>query len=86
MMTPDRPMFGLADINADKLKISARATPSLAIKGVNVGRTLSTVSEAVGGSGGGHDVSAAARIPRERMDEFLIKLEQALAEGAVCVT
>jgi single-stranded-DNA-specific exonuclease len=86
MITPDRPMFGLADINADKIKISARATPSLAIEGVNVGRTLSKVSDAVGGSGGGHDVSAAARIPRERMDEFLIKLEQALADGTVCVT
>lgn len=86
MMTPDRPMFGLADINADKLKVSARATPSLAIQGVNVGRTLSKAAEAVGGSGGGHDVSAAARIPRERMDEFLIKLEQALAEATVCDT
>jgi RecJ-like exonuclease len=86
MMRPDRPMFGLADINANKLKISARGTPALAINGVNVGRTLSKVSEAVGGSGGGHDVSAAARIPRERMDEFLIKLEQALGEATACVT
>jgi len=82
MVTVDRPVFGIADINANKLKVSARATPSLAIRGVNVGRTLAKVAEAVGGSGGGHDVSAAARIPRERMDEFIVKLDQAFVEAA----
>jgi len=81
LVAADRPVVGMADINANRLKVSARATPSLAIKGVNVGRTLAKVAEAVGGSGGGHDVSAAARIPRERMDEFIVKLDQAFAEA-----
>ena len=81
MVVADRPIVGIDDINANRLKVSARATPSLAIRGVNVGRALARVAEAVGGSGGGHDVSAAARVPRERMDEFVVKLGQAFAEA-----
>ena len=81
LVAADRPVVGVADINANRLKVSARATPSLAMGGVNVGRALAKVAEAVGGSGGGHDVSAAARIPRERMDEFIVKLDQAFSEA-----
>jgi single-stranded-DNA-specific exonuclease len=51
------------------------------MEGVNVGRALAKVAESVGGSGGGHDVSAAAWIPRERADEFIAKLDQALSEA-----
>lgn len=81
LVVADRPIVGISNINANRLKVSARATPSLAIRGVNVGRTLAKVAEAVRGSGGGHDVSAAARVPRERMDEFVVKLGQAFAEA-----
>jgi len=81
LVAADRPVVGVADINTNRLKVSARATPSLAMGGVNVGRVLAKVAEAVGGSGGGHDVSAAARIPRERMDEFMVKLDQAFSEA-----
>lgn len=78
LITTDRPIVGIADASADKLKISARSTPDLAMQGIDVGRALARAAEAVGGDGGGHDVSAAARIPRERMNEFLAKLEQLL--------
>jgi RecJ-like exonuclease len=81
LVAADRPVVGMANINENRLKVSARGTPTLAMRGVNVGRTLTKVAEAVGGSGGGHDVSAAARIPRERMDEFIVKLDQAFAEA-----
>jgi RecJ-like exonuclease len=81
LVVADRPIVGITNINTNRLKVSARSTPSLAIRGVNVGRALARVAEAVGGSGGGHDVSAAARVPRERMDEFVVKLDQAFAEA-----
>ncbi len=78
LITTDRPIVGLADTSAEELKVSARSTPGLAMQGVNVGRALASAARAVGGEGGGHDVAAAARIPRERMNEFLAKLDQVL--------
>lgn len=78
LLTTDHPIVGIADAGADKLKISARSTHDLAMQGIDVGRALAGAAGAVGGDGGGHDVSAAARIPRERMNEFLAKLEQLL--------
>lgn len=81
IIATDRPVVGLVDAGAEELKVSARATPGLAMGGVNVGLALARAAEAVGGEGGGHDVSAAARIPRGRTDEFLAMLDQTLAGG-----
>ncbi len=78
LVATDRPVVGMANGEGDELKISARATPGLAMEGLNLGLILTRVAGEVGGDGGGHDVSAAARIPRERMDEFMAKLDQAL--------
>ena len=77
----DKPVVGIVDGETGDVKISARATPGLAMQGLNVGDVLSRVAADVGGSGGGHDVAAAARVPRERMDEFIAKLDQALTEA-----
>jgi RecJ-like exonuclease len=81
LIATDRPIVGIADVGADELKVSVRSTPGLAMQGIDVGRALARAAEAVGGDGGGHDVAAAARIPRERMDEFIIKLDQTLSGG-----
>jgi RecJ-like exonuclease len=81
LIATDRPVVGIADGEGGDIKISVRATPGLAMQGLNVGGVLSKVAAEVGGSGGGHDVAAAARIPRERMDEFIAKLDQALTEA-----
>jgi RecJ-like exonuclease len=81
LIATDRPIVGIADIGVDELKVSARSTPSLAMQGIDIGRALARAAEAVGGDGGGHDVAAAARIPRERRDEFIIRLDQTLSGG-----
>jgi single-stranded-DNA-specific exonuclease len=81
LIATDRPVIWIADGDGKgDVKISARATPGLAMHGLNMGGVLSKVAFEIGGSGGGHDVAAAARIPRERMDEFIAKLDQALTE------
>jgi RecJ-like exonuclease len=77
----DKPVVGIADGEEGDVKISVRATPGLAMQGLNIGDVLSKVAADVGGIGGGHDVAAAARVPRERMDEFIAKLDQALTEA-----
>jgi RecJ-like exonuclease len=81
MVDIGRPIFGIVDTPSGELKISARGTPKLAMEGLNIGSALEKVATEVGGTGGGHDVAAAARIPKERMDEFLTKLNQSLAEA-----
>jgi RecJ-like exonuclease len=77
----DRPILGIVDATAGLVKISARGTPKLAMEGVDVGRAIGIAAAEVTGTGGGHDVAAAARIPKERLDEFLTKFGHNLSEG-----
>lgn len=78
LLAADLPVVGISDSGPEKLKISARGTPSLAVRGVNVGRAIREAAKAVDGFGGGHDVSAAAWVPRKRLEEFLQRLDEAL--------
>ncbi len=77
LLSTELPVIGLSDVANGQIKISARCTQMLTKKGVNLGHVLSKTAPEVGGFGGGHDVAAAARIPRERMDEFITKLDGA---------
>ncbi len=81
LIPTEHPVFGLVDVGNGELKVSARSTLGLAMQGVNVGRAISNAASEVGGRGSGHDVAAAGKIPQERMDEFLDKLDQALSKG-----
>lgn len=73
----DRPVLGLADYGTDWLKVSARAPHPSTKGGPHIGNVLGEVSKKLGGHGGGHDVAAAALLPRERMDEFVSKVDRA---------
>jgi RecJ-like exonuclease len=77
----NRPILGITDAASGMVKISARGTPKLAMEGTDVGKALEKAVAQVAGFGGGHDVAAAARVPKERLDEFLVKLNYALSEG-----
>ncbi len=77
LLPPEQPVVGMADASDGWVKVSARGTPKLSA-GVNLGQAMSKAAAGVGGFGGGHDVSAAARIPRSRLDEFVIKLDNAM--------
>jgi len=78
LVETDRPVIGLVD-SGNELKVSARATPRYAMEGGVLGETIRRVALDLGGSGGGHDTAAAARVPLKRKDEFISKLDQALA-------
>ena len=73
----DRPLIGLADIG-EEVKVSGRATFHLTAKGINIGRILNEAAKAVGGEGGGHDVSGAAYIPKDKVEEFVREVERCL--------
>jgi len=70
-----KPVFAL-NIEEDHIKVSARVNPQLVKRGIDLGRALSVVSEKFGGSGGGHNVAAGARIPKQHMDPFIKALNQ----------
>jgi len=50
-------------------------------RGLNIGKALKEIgSEIEGVEGGGHKVAAGARIPAEKIDEFLLILERKFEE------
>jgi RecJ-like exonuclease len=71
----NHPIFGFAD-SGELLKISARANKDLADKGLDLSVVVKAAAESVGGSGNGQTVTAAASIPKSRMEEFLDLAEE----------
>jgi single-stranded-DNA-specific exonuclease len=81
LIPTDRPVLGMVDEGSGVVKVSARSTAGLAMQGIDVGRALAKSAAKVGGHGSGHDVAAAARIPWERMDEFVKELVHAFSSA-----
>lgn len=78
----DRPVLAFADDKDDPemLKVSARANWNLVRRGIHLGNAMSKESRKLGGEGGGHDIAAGARIPRERKEEFLNAVNKSFGE------
>lgn len=75
----DLPLIGIGDLGENRIKVSARASSKYV--GPDIGEILGKVSRELGGSGGGHDVAAAARLLRERKDEFVKKVDHQMNES-----
>jgi len=73
IIPPDKPVLALADDKDDAAmkKVSARANWGLIRKGIHLGNAMRSACEKVEGEGGGHDIAAGARIPKEKENEFL---------------
>ena len=69
---PYKPILGFAVGPDDTIKISARCSRLLVLKGINLGKVLKNVCEKVGGIGGGHFPAAGGYIPEEKVDKFLM--------------
>ncbi len=78
IISPDKPILAFADDKDDRLKvkISARANWGLVRSGIHLGNALRENSRIFGGEGGGHNIAAGARIPREKIDEFLRNMNE----------
>ena len=70
-------MLGIAKAD-EGLKISARTTRSLVLRGINLAQALKTASGEVGGEGGGHNIAAGAFIPDGELETFLDLMEKEL--------
>jgi len=80
LVEEDRPLIGLAEAGEGEVKVSGRATFYLTALGINIGKVMNEAARAVGGDGGGHDVSGAAYIPKERMEDFIREVERCLPQ------
>ncbi len=69
----NKPILAFANDKDDKskVKVSARANWGLIRRGIHLGNAMRTGSEEFGGEGGGHDIAAGARIPKDKKEEFL---------------
>ncbi len=77
--TRSKPIFGLS--NADGVvKVSARGTPELVRRGLNLGSAIREASEQVGGTGGGHNIAAGGQIPSGKEDAFLSIVDAIVAK------
>jgi RecJ-like exonuclease len=69
--------FGMTD--EGEMKISGRGNYDLVRAGLKLGGGLNEASKEFGGEGGGHDVAAGAKIPPEKRDEFLKRMDEIVA-------
>jgi len=78
IIPPDKPVLAFAIDNEDatKLKVSARANWDLIRRGIQLGDAMRSESARYGGEGGGHDIAAGARIPRDAKEDFLTSVDE----------
>ncbi len=62
-------------VDEETVKVSARGTRELVLKGLDLSIAIRVASEKVGGSGGGHRIAAGASIPLGKEMEFLDAIE-----------
>ncbi len=68
---PDRPIVAFAEKDEEGLKVSARGSPTLVRRGLDLSVVMGESAAAVDGEGGGHDVAAGATIPEGSERAFL---------------
>ena len=70
------PILAFAETDDGDLKVSARGTPRLVARGLDLSVVMSEAAEAVGGEGGGHDVAAGATVPGDARESFLARADE----------
>lgn len=75
-----KPIIGFTPVNGDSdgIKVSLRCSRLLAYDGIHFGNIIRKVAGKVGGNGGGHSVACGAYIPGDKMDKFLLTLDEYL--------
>lgn len=82
VFSQEKPIIAIAKDNDDEtmLKVSARANWSLVRKGIHLGNAMKISSEFFGGEGGGHNIAAGARIPKDKKEDFLLFINKIFKE------
>jgi len=74
---PYRPILAFAQTEGG-IKISARCSRLLSLKGINLGKIMREACAHVGGTGGGHAMACGGYIPEGEMERFLKEFEERL--------
>jgi RecJ-like exonuclease len=77
---PDRPIVAFADKEEEGVKVSARGSPTLVRRGLDLSVVMGESAAAVDGEGGGHDVAAGATIPEGSKRAFLDRADAIVGE------
>ena len=70
MLKQDKPLIGF-NVGMGDTKVSSRGSRRQVERGLNLSLVMKESAEAVGGSGGGHDIAAGAVIPRGKEKQFV---------------
>jgi len=76
---PYKPIVGMARTSAG-VKVSARSSRILVLKGVDMASAIRVAALSVGGRGGGHTVACGATIPEEEKEKFIKVFEKELVK------
>jgi len=77
----NKPIIALARNSDGTIKASGRGTSYLVRRGLNIGAALKEIGLILPGvEGGGHKIAAGAKIPEEKIEEFLDLLEKKFEE------
>jgi len=77
---PYKPLVGFGH-QGEGYKVSARCSRILVLQGIDMAESMTPAAEAVGGSGGGHNVACGAYIPDNKLDKFIELFEKNLLEA-----
>jgi len=73
-------VLGVAEAEKDKIKASCRAKKEAVENGLNLGHIIEEICEEIDGEGGGHNVAAGAKFPKENKEEFIEKVSKGIVE------
>jgi len=78
IIPPDKPVLAFAKDRDQEgwIKVSSRANWGLIRSGIHLGNAMNECSKSVGGEGGGHDIAAGARLPKDKKQDFLNAVNQ----------
>lgn len=74
-------ILGVAESEKDKIKASCRATKDAVEEGLNLGEVIEEICEEIDGEGGGHNIAAGAKFPREKKNEFIELVENKVIDA-----
>jgi len=75
------PIVAFADASGgDEIKVSARGTPGLVRRGLDLSVVIQEAARAVGGDGGGHDVAAGATVPPGTEEAFVAEADRIVGD------
>ncbi|ADG12685.1 phosphoesterase RecJ domain protein [Methanocaldococcus infernus ME] len=78
ILAKEKPVIGYY-IEGDVAKFSARGNKKLVDRGLNLSKVMSIAKE-FGGTGGGHNIASGAMVPKEKVKEFLERVDELIGE------